>query len=105
MEFLISANRSKAKSRILVVDDDTQYLKLLGEILKELDYTPCLADTAWKGLKEFRDLPPQLVITDIFMPYMDGGEFITQILQANFYVPIIAMTGGLRGGDKQRSLE
>jgi CheY-like chemotaxis protein len=37
-----------------------------------------------------------LIITDIFMPNMDGFEFVDEINNRNFEVPIIAMSGGCK---------
>ncbi len=96
---------NEKKINVVVVEDDVQYQRLLGEMLRELGYTPYLAATGWKGLKECQRIHPSLVLTDIFMPYLDGVKFIEMIRQSEVYIPIIAITGGLSGANKQQSLQ
>lgn len=49
------------------------------------------------GLALFLDSPPDLLITDISMPGIDGIDTIRQVRAINPDIPIIAMSGGGRG--------
>lgn len=81
-------------SRILVIDDERAVLDVLQKILERGGHKAECVDRAAEGMRMFREEPFDLVITDIFLPDMDGLE-VVQYLHADFpEVPIIAMSGG-----------
>ncbi|MBD3559035.1 response regulator, partial [Planktothrix sp. FACHB-1355] len=61
--------------RILVVDDDKILRTVLSDYLEKQGYVVENADSAEQGLAAFAKNPPDLVISDIMMPGMDGFEF------------------------------
>ncbi|XP_055822284.1 two-component response regulator ARR2-like [Solanum dulcamara] len=79
--------------RLLVVDDDTLYLKILEQMLKRCQYevTTCTrAEDALSLLREDKN-KFHLVICDVHMPDMDGFELLQQIaLETD--VPVIMMS-------------
>ena len=82
---------------ILVVDDDEMMRAFVKELLKINDFKITEAANGKLGLKEFRDNTPDLVITDIIMPEMEGISFIRELRSHNKDIPIIAMTGNVHG--------
>jgi len=82
---------------ILVVDDDEMMRTFIKELLQIHDYKITEAANGKEGLKEFRENTPDLVITDIIMPEMEGISFIRELRAYNKAVPIIAMTGNVHG--------
>lgn len=82
---------------ILVVDDDEMMREFVKELLKINDFKITEASNGKAGLKEFRENTPDLVITDIIMPEMEGISFIRELRSYNKDVPIIAMTGNVHG--------
>ena len=82
---------------ILVVDDDDLVREFVKEVLKINNFTVTEATNGKAGLKEFRENTPDLVITDIIMPEMEGISFIRELRSHNKEVPIIAMTGNVHG--------
>ncbi|WP_423787659.1 response regulator, partial [Klebsiella pneumoniae] len=63
------ANRS-----ILVVDDDSASLALLTDMLREEGYEVRPANSARLALASIAAWPPQLILSDIRMPEIDGFE-------------------------------
>jgi len=61
--------------RILVVDDDRISLTVLTGYLEKQGYVVENAESAEEGLAAFAKNPPDLVISDVMMPGMDGFEF------------------------------
>ena len=59
---------------ILVVDDEPQVLRLLSLVLSRGGYRVSAAGTGHRALELLRRDPVDLVLTDIFMPDMDGLE-------------------------------
>ena len=88
---------SETTKHILVVDDDEMMRAFVKELLKVNNYKISEAANGKAGLKEFRDNTPDLVITDIIMPEMEGISFIRELRAHNKDIPIIAMTGNVHG--------
>jgi len=59
------------KYKILVIDDESENLNLINEILKD-DYTLSFATNGLKGLLIAEKIMPDLILLDINMPVMDG---------------------------------
>lgn len=82
---------------ILVVDDDDMMREFVKELLQLNDFEITEATNGKMALKKFRENPPDLVITDIIMPEMEGISFIRELREHNKDIPIIAMTGNVHG--------
>ena len=81
-------------ARILIIDDDVQFLKMLRQMLERAGYEIVEASNGKIGIKLFRENPTDLIITDIFMPDKDGLETIMELKQEFPAIKIIAMSGG-----------
>ncbi|MEO5340405.1 MAG: response regulator [Magnetococcus sp. MYC-9] len=92
-------------SRILVVDDDEIMRTFLVAILRYVGYTVTESDNGLSGLKRLQTDPADLVITDIFMPEMDGLDLLTEILRNHPDSKIIAISGGYRAMNAQLTLK
>ena len=81
-----------AKGRILVVDDEANARNALAEILREEGYGVETAADGFKGLARFREFLPDLVLTDLKMPGMDGVELLGKLREIEPTMPVIVMT-------------
>ena len=88
---------SDSTKHVLVVDDDEMMRAFVKELLLIHNFTVTEAANGKLGLKEFRENTPDLVITDIIMPEMEGISFIRELRSHNKNIPIIAMTGNVHG--------
>ncbi len=79
------------KKRILVIDDEQQILNSISLYFSEYDVVT--ASDGKEGLKIFESMKPDLIITDIIMPKVEGIEFILTLKEKNVSVPIIVMSG------------
>jgi DNA-binding response OmpR family regulator len=79
---------------VVVIDDNSDLLAILREALELAGYTVDVAPDGRAGLALLRARRPDLVITDIFMPELDGIETILEIRRDFPGLPIIAMSGG-----------
>lgn len=77
--------------RILVVDDEPQITRVLRASLASSGYDVLLARDGVEAFDLFRESTPDLVITDLFMPRMDGIELTRSIRQMS-EVPIIVLS-------------
>lgn len=79
------------RARILVVDDEPQLIRVLRTGLKSRGYDVRGASDGESGLESFNEWHPDLVITDLAMPNVDGLEFCRR-LRAISQVPIIVLS-------------
>jgi len=79
------------KSRILIVDDEAQLTRVLRTGLKTRGYDVRVAADGVGALETFGDWSPDLVVTDLSMPNMDGLELCSR-LRAFSQVPIIVLS-------------
>jgi two-component system KDP operon response regulator KdpE len=79
------------KSRILVVDDEPQITRVLRTVLTSQGYQVQTAAEGQSALSSFQAWRPELVITDLVMPHMDGLELCRRI-RAVSSVPIIVLS-------------
>lgn len=64
----------KNDTTVLVVDDNPENLKVLGNLLRDNGYSPVIAKTGTMALEYLKKEKPSLVLLDIMMPEMDGYE-------------------------------
>jgi two-component system, OmpR family, KDP operon response regulator KdpE len=79
------------RSRVLVVDDEPQITRVLRTVLASQGYQVQTAPEGQSALNTFTEFRPELVITDLFMPHMDGLELCRRI-RAVSNVPIIVLS-------------
>jgi two-component system response regulator YesN len=80
---------------ILVVDDSKSARNRIIKTLENLNINCKVLTSATdgvEGIEKYLEFRPNLIITDIEMPNMDGREFITKIKKLNNDIPIIAIT-------------
>lgn len=78
-------------NRILVVDDEPQIRRMLRTSLQSSGYEVVLGTDGADGLKVFESERPDLVITDLAMPAMNGLE-LTQAIRRGSKTPIIVLS-------------
>ncbi|MBD3344536.1 MAG: response regulator [Chitinivibrionales bacterium] len=81
------------KKKILVVDDDHDTLDLI-EVVLFRKYEVITALNGFDGLNCAQEHMPDLIITDIMMPVMDGIRFINRLKKGTETrsIPVIALT-------------
>jgi diguanylate cyclase (GGDEF)-like protein len=92
------------KFSVLVVDDDADKRNLLEVALTMEGYNVCTAANGNEGLAAVESYQPDLVITDVMMPEMDGYELARRIRQdpRTKFIPIILQTNLYHGADDVR---
>ena len=82
-------------SRILVVDDEPDQRFLLRRIFEWAGHDVVEAGDGAAALKSAGEYPPDLVVTDIMMPLMDGVELIRRLRSepATADIPILSVSG------------
>lgn len=84
----------KPIERILIVDDDDHFRRMLRRTLEVEGYQVSEAANGEAGFKRFSETPADLVITDIIMPGKEGVETMMEIMEADPKVKFIVVSGG-----------
>ena len=79
-------------NRILIIDDDAQIREMLSLALEMNGYQVYTASDGQDGIRQMYDNRPDLVITDLNMPGMNGYQF-SKTARLMSDVPIIMMSG------------
>ncbi len=79
--------------KILVIDDEQATLKMFRLILSAYGYETLTAENGETGLKCYEQERPDIILTDIKMPIMDGIEVLTSIKNINPRAEVIVITG------------
>ena len=90
--------------RILIVDDEPRYLRLLEANLRTEGYEVATAKDGLQALEVFSTQPIDLVLLDVMMPRLDGFE-TCQRLREFSNVPIVILTARGEAQDRVRGLD
>ncbi len=74
--------------KILIVDDNPDFLFILNEFLTQAGYSVVSADSGNDGIAKAESEKPDMIILDILMPDMDGWEVCERIRQVFPVLPI-----------------
>lgn len=94
-------------TKILVVDDNLNNIRLLTDILEDENFTVYTADNGAAVLAMVHKLKPDVILLDIMMPGLDGFE-VCKLLKNDFDIkdiPVIMVTAKTEGIDIKKSLE
>src|SRR4051794_4604901 len=78
---------------IVVIDDEPRYRRLIAQVLTGAGHEVRQAADGAEGLALCRERMPDLVITDIVMPRMEGIETILQLTRQRPGVAVLAISG------------
>jgi DNA-binding NtrC family response regulator len=96
---------------VLIVDDEIEFVKTLKRHLKRQDFTLETASDGRKalGLMAEMERPPDLVVSDVVMPHMDGMQLLEEIHRYYPTTSVLLLTGfgenAMAGGAIRKELD
>lgn len=94
-KFLVE-NQIIKLGKVLIVDDDAQFAKLMGMTLDQNGYETMLAHNIVDALMKVKSFDPDLIVLDIIFPEKDGWELAKSIKKD---IPILFISGEIKGQD------
>jgi len=82
------------KKKILVVDDEPEFLTLIGEQLRANGYEVFLAADGTEGLQKAQQEIPNLILLDVVMPNMNGVDMLATLKRKSETrgIPVVMLT-------------
>ena len=92
---------------ILIVDDKWENRSVIVSLLEPIGFAVVEAEHGEEGLAKAKELQPDLIITDLSMPVMDGYKLLHQLRHEETlkHLPVIVSSASVSDMDRQRSLE
>jgi len=92
--------------KILYVEDNEDNIYMLERRLKRAGYTVLIARDGAQGVAMALAEQPDLILMDIGLPVLDGGEATRQIKAApeTKHIPVIALTAHAMTGDREKAM-
>jgi len=100
---ILMNEEDKRHKRILIADDDEVCLKMVKAILIDAGYTVYAATNGMDAVRIAKDKIPDLIITDIMMPGIDGGE-VVNILRSEIttqHIPVFFLSSLIQEGEEK----
>jgi putative two-component system response regulator len=88
-------SREQSRKRVLIVDDDPDFVALVRRSLAPLDAITVEARDGFEAVLYAKQYPPSLVLLDLRMPRLDGWAVlhVLQDFPATRQVPVMLLTG------------
>lgn len=98
--------RSK-KARILVADDDRFYLRIFCDLINKAGYECMTVENGLEALEKVPAFKPDLIISDVLMPVMNGFEVVKRLKQdpLTMHIPVMIVTSLTDMPSKIKGLE
>ena len=95
------------RRQILVIDDRWENRAVIQNLLESLGFTIIEAENGYDGLEQLQVSQPDLVITDLAMPVMDGFEFLQHIRSSDEFnsIPVIVSSASVSQEDQRMALD
>ncbi len=90
--------------RILIVDDEPVLRKIGMTLLQAQGYEVHCAEDGFEGLASLKQALPDLFISDLRMPNMNGFEFLSVVRRRFPMIPVIVISGEFSGGSIPESV-
>ena len=97
----------REECKILVVDDRWENTSVIVNLLEPLGFSMMSAENGQDGLAAALEWQPDLVITDLAMPVMDGHEMLAKLRESKEIspdIPVVVSSASVFESDRQKSL-
>ena len=90
--------------KVLVVDDEPDFIEFLRPSLEGMGLEVLMAESGEDAIDVYKKENPDLLVTDIVMPQMNGIELISELTKDNQDLPVITISGYPDWDDQLRAI-
>jgi len=91
-------------ARVLIIDDSSFQRRILSSLLEGSGHTILTAVNGREGLYTAVQEKPDLIITDLLMPDLDGFAFLREAKTAGVTIPVLILTSDIQTATKNKCL-
>src|SRR4051812_28288799 len=84
--------RLMPKGRVLIVDDEPLIAEYLNKLLEGWGYETAVASDGLSGLAKVEEFRPSVVVSDVYMPKLDGFGLLREMRQLHPETAVILLT-------------
>ena len=100
-----SFNNLMILSKVLLVDDEREFVQTLSERLQLRDMGSAIAYDGKSALEIIKEDDPEVIIIDLKMPDVDGIEVLKKVKKQRPEIEVIVLTGHGSDSDKKKCME
>jgi DNA-binding response OmpR family regulator len=99
--------KNEQKVRILIIEDDADFLFMLRMHLSAAGYEVRVAEDGVAGGRALLEHPPDLIVSDVYMPFLDGFQLLSLIRSDadTATIPVILLSGRCDGDTMAKAVE
>jgi two-component system alkaline phosphatase synthesis response regulator PhoP len=90
---------------MLLVEDDEFACSALRELFEENGWQVVVAENGIEAMRHMKQISFEVIVTDVFMPEMDGVELVRQIRLTDKTQKILAISGGGAGMGSDKAVD
>lgn len=98
-------NTKENKTGLLLVEDERTLAGIISDTLSENGYDVRVAHDGTEAIKILEEFTPQIIVTDIMMPHMDGYTFVRGIREKGMDIPVIYLSARSEADDVVKGFE
>ncbi|MCG7494405.1 ATP-binding protein [Thalassobius sp. Cn5-15] len=95
-------SKKLSELRVVLAEDNALVAQVTSKQLDRIFGSIEHAENGRKALEKVRENPPDLLITDLFMPEMSGDELVQAMKDEGFNIPVVGLTAAVVGDDIKR---
>lgn len=82
---------------VLIIDDDEGSSAMCAEAFGAAGYRVITAENGERGVQLARERHPDVIVTDLYLPYKTGAELVTELRSLGLHIPVVMMSGSVDG--------
>lgn len=94
---MLAASPSLQRPTVLIVDDDGASSALCADIFSRAGYLVIVAHDGAHALRLALERRPDVILTDLYLPELDGCQMLDLVRRAGLHVPVVIMSGSVDG--------
>jgi DNA-binding response OmpR family regulator len=93
------------KIKVLLVEDESTLAMIIKDTLDGQEFEIHLAGDGVEGLQKFKEVHPDIIVSDVMMPEMDGFTFVKEMRKINPDIPILFLSARSSANDVVEGFE